>query len=159
MLRRVIVGVCILCLFCILSGCVVDNNNNNLHQDAYVSGDIDKVNVSELKVTTHWEVSEGTSNMSRAFNETGFYHAYPSNAEHVFYRIKTAVLNIADMMLDEVHIKIMLYDDTGMVVEERQDIIIDFIEDKRTQLEVFIEQSEVSAFDDISGVKFQVDVQ
>jgi len=155
--------VCILFLFCGLSGCVTDDtiNPNNGKSDQYtvVSGDIDKVNLSAIEVTTHWEITEEDANASTTFNESGFYHAYPINADRVFYTINAVVENIAQMMLDEVRITVRFYDDAGIVVDEQTEIIIDFFEDKKTQLEVFVEKDEVPLFDDISSVRFQVDVQ
>ena len=136
-----------------------NQNNGGSFQAALVSGDIDKVNLSGVEVTTHWELREEDANVTMMYNESGFYHEYPLNADHVFYTINVAVENIAQMILDEVHITVRFYDDTGTVIDEQSEVIIDFFEDKKTQIEVFVEQSEVPAFNDITRVRFQVDVQ
>ena len=149
------VGMIILFAAICISGCI---KTDNLHdQIITVTGDIDKIEITDYSVTTIWSLSDNWDDETLN-NHSGFYHEYPDGIYDAIYDLKGTIKNIANSNLDEIRIIVLFCDVYNNEISRETDIIYNLSTQSTEVFRVYITAIETLNFDDVDIVKFEVSV-
>jgi len=114
--KHLIVSGIVVLLICVgLSGCTQNDD---------VSGDIDKVELLNCDIKTKWFTGY-TTGTRQEYEENGFYHDAPSDADGLKYVVTGTAKNIASKPIDSCKITATFSDVEGNVLGTTSDYVSD----------------------------------
>ena len=145
-----------------LSGCFEINQNMNgntiIQDEIKVTGDTDKIEITDYTVTTAWTFSESWID-GVIFNHSGFYHDYPDNVYDAIIDVKGKIKNIADEHLNKIRINVLFCDENNKTLTRETNTINDLPVASTADFHVYVAMIETLHFADIVAVKFEIFVE
>jgi len=122
-----------------------------------VSGETNKVTITEYSVTTEWyELGDGFKNRSGFFHDYHQYLEYYSQYEAVTYRIRGTLKNTCNEYVDMIIVTASFCDKNNNVLAKTTDTNYDLPADKTRYLLLTLHYRDTEYFDDIEKVRFEI---